>query len=71
MMKRRFYARNADWQGSMERQIKDSIMRAAEAEGSPDWVAGLEGNIVTNDDEVTIKIKLAPDFPFWRGVYTV
>ena len=40
----------------MEHQIEDSIMRAAQAEGAQDWVAGPEGNIVTYDDEVTIKI---------------
>ena len=40
----------------MERQIEESLVRAAQDEGPPDWVAGQEGNIATVDDEVTIKI---------------
>ena len=46
-----------DWPGQMERQIEESLVRAAQDEGPPDWVAGPEGNIVTVDDEVAIKIK--------------
>ena len=46
-----------DWPGQMERQIEKSLVRAAQDEGPPDWVAGPEGNIVTVDDEVAIKIK--------------
>ena len=46
-----------DWPGTMERQIEKSLVRAAQDEGPPDWVAGPEGNIVTVDDEVAIKIK--------------
>ena len=40
----------------MERQIEKSLVRAAQDEGPPDWVAGPEGNIATVDDVVTIKI---------------
>ena len=46
-----------DWPGQMERQIEESLVRSAQDEGPPDWVAGPEGNIATIDDEVTIKIK--------------
>ena len=46
-----------DWPGQMERQIEESLVRAAQDEGPPDWVARREGNIATIDDEVTIKIK--------------
>ena len=46
-----------DWPGQMERQIEKSLVRAAQDEGPPDWVAGPEGNIATVDGEVTIKIK--------------
>ena len=45
-----------DWPGQMERQIEESLVRAAQDEGPPDWVAGPEGNIATVDDVVTIKI---------------
>ena len=43
------------WPGSMERQIEESIVRAAQDEGPPDWVAGQEENIVAYDDEATIR----------------
>ena len=43
-----------DWPGSMERQIEESLVRAAQDKGPPDWVAGPEGNIGKYDDEVTI-----------------
>ncbi len=46
-----------DWPGQMERQIEESLVRAAQDEGPPDWVAGPGGNFATVDDEVTIKIK--------------
>ena len=46
-----------DWPRQMERQIEKSLVRAAQDEGPPDWVAGPEGNIAIYDYEVTIKIK--------------
>ena len=46
-----------DWPGTVERQIEKSLVRAAQDEGPPDWVAGPEGNIVAVDDKVAIKIK--------------
>ena len=46
-----------NWSGQMERQIEKSLVRAAQDKGPPDWVAGPEGNIVTVDDEMAIKIK--------------